>query len=265
VRWNPGQKPGMSASRNPADETRDIELPPSETGPVPVSMAHAQTRWFGMPPPLFLFGLAAVSFVAGVALLATGHWPYALIMLGLAAMLGAAFLEVARRRPDSPLTRASAQAAAGARERARATIESLRARSSAVAEQQRIRSARAVIDAERRATLLTLGEAVHREDEAAADAARARLAELGRTELELARRLQACLAETDERVRRARLTVQQTMIVRPEGEATPPTPPRMPEPYPPPDEGTPPTPAPVPEPSPEPQPKPDEDERRPAA
>jgi hypothetical protein len=64
--------------------------------------------------------------------------------------------------------------------------------------------------------------------------------------------------EAGERIRRARLPVQETVMVLPSeptpppGEATPPVPPQMPEPYPPPDEGTPPTPARIPEPSPDP-------------
>jgi outer membrane biosynthesis protein TonB len=133
-----------------------------------------------------------------------------------------------------------------------------------VAEQQRVRSARAVIHAERRATMLRLGEAVHREDESAAQSARERLAELDQAETELGERLELRLAETDERLRRARLPVQETMIVRPDSEAQPPVPPQVPEPYPPPDEGTPPTPAPVPEPSPDPKPG-EEENRRSAA
>lgn len=232
---------------------------------MPVSIAHAQARWFGVPPPVVLLALAAISFVAAVALFASGGWPYGLILLGLAALLVTACLEVARRRPYSALTRASADAAVGTRERARATLEVLKARSSAVAEQQRVRSARAVIEAERRATMLRLGEAVHREDEETARTARERLAELDRAEEELGKRLEVRLAETDERLRRARLPVQQTMIVRPEGEAMPPQPARIPEAYPPPDEGTPPTPAPVPEPSPGLKPDEEEEDRRSAA
>jgi hypothetical protein len=70
-------------------------------------------------------------------------------------------------------------------------------------------------------------------------------------------------AEAGERIREARLGVQETMMVTPRlpsepypppGEATPPQPAIVPEPYPPPDEGTPPTPALVPEPSPRPDP-----------
>jgi len=240
----------MSTPRDPADDTRGIRLPPTETGPVPVSIAHADARWFGVPPPLLLLGLTAASFLAAIVLFATGAWWYGLVLLGVTCLAAGAFLEVAKRRPDSAVTRASATAAVTARERARAAAESFVARSSALAETQRVRSARAVIEVERRRALLRLGEAVHRGDQAAERDARAELAELERSEEELQARLRVRLAETDARRRSAKLSVQQTMI-------------QVPEPYPPPDEGTPPTPTPVPEPSPD--PKPDEDERRPAA
>ncbi len=253
----------MHPSHDPADETVGIQLPPTETGPVPVSIAHAEARWFGVPPPFALLVLVVAAVAAGIALVAGGRWPYGLILLGVAALLGALFLEVARRRPDSRLTRASADAAVGARDHARATVESLIARSSAVAETQRARTARAVIRADRREALLRLGEAAYRDDEVAAHDVRETLSGLDRAEEELEARLEARIAESDARVRSARLSVQQTMLVRPDGEATPPVPPQIPEPYPPPDEGTPPLPAPVPEPSP--NPEPEEDSRRPAA
>jgi hypothetical protein len=215
---------------------------------VPVSLAHAEPRWFGVPPPLLLLGLAVFSVVVALVLFATGSWPFGLILLGLAALLTAGFLEVARRRPDTTFTRASSQAATSARSWASSRLELVRARSGAMAESQRVRGARAVIESDRRAARLRLGEALRSEDEEAAEAARQQLAELDRAEGALQPRLEERLALADERIRRVRLSVQQTMVVRP-------------EPYPPPDEGTPPTPAPVPEP----YPPPDEDSRRPAA
>ena len=206
----------MPGSRDQADQTRRVQLPPEETGPVPVSLARAEPRWFGVPPPMLLLGLAVLSFAIAVALFAVGRWPFGLILLGLTAFLAAGFLEVARRRPDSTFTRASSQAASGARSWASARLE--------------------------------LGEAVHRDDEPAAQAARGRLAELDAIEVDLRDRLAAHLSSAEERIRRSKLSVQETMV-------------RVPEPYPPPDEGTPPTPAPVPEP----YPPPEEDSRRPAA
>jgi len=251
VRWNPGQKDGVPKSRDQADRTLRVPLPPEETGPVPISRAHAQPRWFGVPPPLLLLALTVGSFVASLVLLARGSWSVGAILLGLSAILLSAFLEVAHRRPDSTLTRLSAGAADGARSRAMTSFELLRARSRAVAANQHERAERAVIESERRAVRLRLAEAQQSEDEVEADALRERLVQLDRAEERLRVVLQERLARADERIRRVRLAAARTMVVPPQ-----------PEPYPPPDEGTPPTPAPVPEPYPPPD---EEDSRRPAA
>jgi hypothetical protein len=180
-----------------------------------------------------------------------GHWPYGLIVLGLAALLLAAFLELARRRPQSPVTRASADM----RERAGSLWEAWRARAAASAEARRIHSDLAIVDAERRAALLELGTAAHERDGAAEAAVRARLSELDAQEADLRRQLEERMEQAGQRIYKARLSVQETMMVTPNkpnppypppGEATPPQPAVVPEPYPPPDEGTPPTPAPDP-------------------
>jgi hypothetical protein len=207
VRSNRGQKAVMPASPDRADQTRRLPLPPDETGPVPVSLSHAEPRWFGVPPPLLLLGLAVFSFALAVALFAGGSWPFGLILLGLAALFTAVFLEIARRRPSD--------AVVGARSWARSRLELLVARSSTMADAQRLRGDQAVIEAERRAALLRLGEAVQSGDEAAAAAARERVAELDRGEEALRGRLAARLAEGDERVRRVRMSIQETAIVRP--------------------------------------------------
>jgi hypothetical protein len=240
----------MSASHEEADRTRIVRLPGDETGPVPVSISHAEPRWFGVTPPLALLLLALIALAAAVALFATGSWPYGLILVGVSALIVAGFLEVARRRPDSRLTSYAASSTASARERAAAAVDRLLARSSAAAEVQRVRRAQAALEADRRTAMLELGEAVHRDDDPAAEAARGRLAELDAIEDALRERLAERISSAEERIRRSRLSVEETMV-------------RVPEPYPPPDEGTPPTPAPVPEPSPNPEPKPDS--RRPAA
>jgi hypothetical protein len=213
----------MSASRDEADRTRRVELPSEEVGPVPVSRSRAEPRWFGVPPPLALLLLAGIAFAVAVDLFVTGSWPYGLILIGVAALLVAGFLEVARRRPGSRLTSDAARSAAVAREHAAAVVDRLVARSSAAAEVQRVRGVQAVLEADRRAALLELGKAVHREDEGAVDAARKRLDELDVIESELQAQLAERLASTQERIRRSKLSVQQTMV-------------RVPEPYPPPDE-----------------------------
>jgi len=160
-----------------------------------------------MPPPLLLLGLAIFSFALAVVFFAGGSWPAGLILLGLAALFAAAFLEIARRRPSD--------AVVSARSWARPRLELLLARSRAVAAAQRLRGNQAVIEAERQAALLRLGEAVQSEDSATAATARERLAELDRAEEALQARLAARVAQGDERVRRVRMSIQPTVIVRP--------------------------------------------------
>jgi zinc ribbon protein len=231
--------------------TLKIELPPQETGPVPVTFGRVEPHWFGVTPPTFLLGVACAVLAVAVVLFVSGHWPVGLILLGLAALLLAAFLELARRRPRSAVTRVSNDA----RERAGSLWETWRARAVVTAEVRRIQSGLALLEAERRTALLELGAAAHGGDEAAEKAIRTRLGELDEREAGLRADLELRVAQAGDRIRRARLSVGDTMMVTPNephepypppGEATPPTPAIVPEPYPPPDEGTPPTPAPDP-------------------
>ena len=214
MRWNRGQKHGMPASPDPADQTRRVQLP-DETGPVPVSIAHAETHWFGVPPPILLLSVACFSFVVALVLFVSGSWPGGLVLLGVSALFLAGFLEIARRRPDSSFTRASADAAVGARSWASSRFEIVRAQSSAIAEAQRVRGARSVIESERRMAVLRLGEAMRSGDDEAAGAARGRLEELERAEKALHGRVEARRAQADERIRKVRLSVEETMVVTP--------------------------------------------------
>jgi hypothetical protein len=235
----------------PARRTLQVELPPEEMGPVPVSMQVSEPRWFGLTPPSFLLGLAGVLLVLAIVLFAAGHWPYGLILLGLSALLLAGFMEAARRRPHRHDH--VARAGSDVRERARSRLEEWRARSAAAAEARRIQSALLLIEAERKSSLADLGAAAHARDGTAEAAARAKLTELDEREAALRHQLADELAQAGERIRKAKLPVQDTMMVLPSepspppGEATPPQPAVVPEPYPPPDEATPPQPAPDPD------------------
>jgi hypothetical protein len=226
-------------------------LPP--TGATPTAWQRAEPRWYGVAPQYVLLALVAAAFAASLVLFATGRWPYGLIVLGVAALLLAVFLEAARRRPAQALGRTSALA----RERAQSAVATWRARSFAAAEARRARHALAALDGDRRTLLHDLGAAVHLGDATAETEIRARLAELDAHEARLHAQLDASLASAGERIREARLPVEETIMVLPTeptpppGEANPPQPATVPEPYPPPDEGTPPQPARVPEPGPD--------------
>lgn len=195
-----------------AGETVSAPVPPEETGPVPVSVQHAEPRWFGVTPPNLLLGVAATAVAVAAILFVMGHWPYGLILLGVGSLLFAAYLEAVRRGPDSPLARASVDA----RERARSSWETLRARQAAAAEIRRIQAGIANLEPERRAAFHDLGTAAYRHDSGAEASARARLERLDAREAELRAELDRTHEDTGERIRRARLPVQETVMVPPE-------------------------------------------------
>ena len=202
----------MPASRDRADETRRVQLP-DETGPVPIARARAEPRWFGVPPALALVLVTVLAFIAAIALFAAGSWPFGVIFLGVTAFLGAALLELARRKPWD--------AAVSARSWLGPRLELVRARSRAIAEVERVRSGRAVLESERRAVRLRLAEAERSGDEETAAAARARLEELTRAEAALDKRFEERRALADERVRRVRMSIDETVIVGPDDSRRP--------------------------------------------
>jgi len=263
----PGHKTGMGASPAPercpqcnAEAPALARFCPAcgallaeEHEPGAVSMQVSEPRWFGVTPPQLLLGVAGAVLVLAIVLFALGHWPYGLILLGLAALLLAAFIEAARRRPD---VHPAARAGIVVRERTHSVLEELRARSAVTAEARRIQSALLLVEDERRRALSELGAAAHARDSTAEAAARAALTELDEREAALTAQLEERLWAAGERIRKAKLPVQDTMMVLPTepapppDEADPPQPAVVPEPYPPPDEADPPQPAVVPEPSP---------------
>lgn len=220
---------------------------------MPISMHDAEPRWLGLTPPSLLLGLAGLLTLVAIVFFAVGHWPYALILLGIAALLLAVFLEAARRGPQQ---HAAVRASNDARERVHSRLEEWRTRSATAAETRRIRTELLLLESERKARLSDLGAAAHAHDGTAEAAARAALTELDLREEELRGRLDEQLRDAGERIRRARLQVEETMMVAPvqppdPNPAQPPQPAVVPEPYPPPDEGNPPEPARIPEPTPD--------------
>jgi hypothetical protein len=135
------------------------------------------------------------------------------------------------------------------------TAEVWRTRFDTTVTRWRSRSRLDAIEVDRRPVLQALGEAVWRGDASGEHEARQRLVELEQERARIEDELAVQLAGADERIRRARLPVQDTVMVTPSepsapypppNEGNPPQPAEVPEPYPPPDEGTPPVPAPDP-------------------
>ena len=197
-------------------DTVRAEVPPNETGPVPVNVAQATPRWFGLPPPTVLLVLAVLLLVVAVVLLILSAWVAGLLLLGLALLFAAGFLEAGRRKPDTPIVSASIGAVDSARARAGYTAQAYLTRSSARKEIARRRGEALRLEGERGKLLAELGAAVYAGADGAAerDAVSAldeRIAELEREASEIA-------AGAQERVQAARRQVEPTEIRAPEGD-----------------------------------------------
>jgi zinc ribbon protein len=230
------------------------ELPPLETVPGPVVHESVERRWLGVPARFALLCLGFASFGAAIGLFATGSWAGGTVMLLLAGIFLFGLVAAARRGSDVWLEQSS-RFASERRAHAATTAEVLRARLDTRLTRWRSQSRLDALEVERRPALQALGDAVWRGDTTAEQVARQRLSELDEEQKHVEEELAVQLAGADERIRQARLPVQDTVMVTPNepsapypppDEGDPPQPAEVPEPYPPPDEGTPPTPAPDP-------------------
>ena len=239
-----------------AGETKVMELPPDETGLVPVQYARAEPRYYGITPTTLVLVLGGVALTLAVVLFALGRWPFGLIALGVSVLLVLVFLEAARRKPDGAVARSTADALDGFRARAGVAADSLATRGRATRRLLALRRELQRMAVLRPRLLFELGAAVYRGDDQGTERARGQVRELDELAALREAEMEAVVAQTQERLERRRLEVQPTEIVElpdpPDspGEGAPGGPAVIPEPYPPPDEGDPPQPAIIPEPGP---------------
>ena len=218
------------------------EFPPQETGPVPVQMVTVEPRFFGVTPPETVLALAAASLALAIVLLTTDHVVVGGVLVGVAGLLVLLFAGLAHWLPDNRAARVSLGALGAVRSRAGFAVETVAAHSSARVELFRLRRELHDLAAQRGESARAFGQAVYADDTPMSESARARMAELDGLIAAKEEQMQQTAAGAMDRIGRARLEVQPTMIETPE----PPTP----EPFPSPAE--PPAPVPIPEPTPEP-------------
>jgi hypothetical protein len=235
--------------------TAVIPPPPDETGPVPVARERAEPHLFGVTPPLALLALAVAAVAVAIVLFVAGETLAGALMLAAGLLLLVASVRVARRKPDSSLTRASSAAVDGARDRVSLAVGTFATRSRARRRVARARAELLRLEDRRRQLLLALGRAVYDRDGAATESLRSELDGLDRTAAAKEADVATIMEQAGREVRRARLEAQPTEMVEVPGTApgeSPTGPAIVPEPYPPPDEGTPPEPPRTPEPYPPP-------------
>ena len=212
-----------------------------QLGSAPETMVRPPARRLWPPDPYLVISCAV--FVGAVVLLAAGVWAW-----GVVALLAAAVVFLATRAEER---RAAKYALGGLTARFSAGRGAFAARSRGQIDLFRARRERAELESERVRAFQWLGQAVFYEDEAGMEGARtavqAVVDQIGAKEAEI----QALIERTEKQVQRAQAGVRPTEKLE-----SPPEPARIPEPWPPPDEGDPPEPAQVPEPSPD-QPAPE--------
>jgi len=191
------------------------EVPPAETGPVPIEPQVAERRFFGVPPSTILLLLTLGSIALAIALFALGSWPWALIALGLSGFVATGLIAQTRRLPGeaSEVTKASLAALGSARARAGAMVETVAAHGSARIDLLRLRRESGALAADRSERLRELGEAVYEDNKQAAKELRERIEQIdGELQGKEAQMAQLTM-DAQERIGRAHLQVQPTRVL----------------------------------------------------
>ena len=182
---------------------------------VPIDVQHAQPRWFGLGPPVFVFGVAVALVALGIVLVATGALVLGLIALLLAIALVPSFLAGARRWPETRLARVGVSAADRARDEAGVAAGTVTAWSRAGRDVVRIRREQFRLTRERDAKIRDLGASVFADD-GKAEGLKAAAKELHERIEQNERELARTIAGARRSVRRDRAAVATTQIVEPE-------------------------------------------------
>jgi hypothetical protein len=161
-----------------AGDTKVMELPPDETGRVPVQYVHAEPRYYGITPTTLVLVLGGVALTLAVVLFALGRWPFGLIALGVSVLLVLVFLEAARRKPDGAVARSTADALDSFRARAGVAADSLATRGRAARRLLALRRELQRMGQLRARLLFELGDAVYRGDDQATERGRGQVREL---------------------------------------------------------------------------------------
>ena len=190
------------------------QLPPLETVPAPSCTRASRSAGSGCLRASSSSVSPSPRSEPPIGLFATGSWAWGIVLLLLAVVLLAALGEATRRSADAWVQHSSRLAADG-RAHAATTAEVWRTRLDTTLSRWRTRSRLDEISHERGPALQALGDAVWRDDAAAERDARQRLADLEQEEKRVEEELAVRLAGADERIRKARLPVQETLMVAP--------------------------------------------------
>jgi hypothetical protein len=215
-------EPGPSPVRCPAcgvEAPLDARFCPDCGGPLPlpepISYERVDREVFGVAPPGLLLGLSIVAFVAGVVLLALGHWVAGSALLVVSAALGVIFAGAARQLPENAAAQGAFKTAGRMRAWTRVAGIATASWGRAGAAVMRLRLDQRRLRRTQRARIHELGDAIFREDDEAAAALKAEAHELGARIEQDERDVKVALASASERVERERSVASATQIIKP--------------------------------------------------
>lgn len=196
------------------EETQAFELPPDETGAVPVSYKRAEAHYFGLAPHLLVLAIGALALGASLGFVVAGHVWLAIVLAAVGVLSVALFLEQARRRRESHLEIAVADGVDRVRAVSAfaASAASSWSRAGRAVAHARLEARR--LERERARLRYELGTAVHRGEDS--ERLLSRLHDLDERLEECARRARGAVDEASSRVARERLAAASTQIVRPD-------------------------------------------------
>jgi hypothetical protein len=182
------------------DDTRVEELPPDETGPVPMTVVSAEPRWYGITPRGGALAVGIAAAGVGIVLLVLGSIVVGAVLLALGALM----LGMLVRGPVASVL-------SGPTARGRTAV------SARLAASRRISGLRRELDmvgGERDRRLRGLGEAVYGGDEAAVEPLRREVAELDRRAAEIREEIDRTALEARRRMSTVQLETARTEVVR---------------------------------------------------
>jgi hypothetical protein len=180
----------------------------------PPTVHRAHRRPAGIHPVPLAGGLAALTLVAAIILLATGSLVAGLILLGLAVALLTLFAGGVRRHPEEPSARLTLTAADRLRALTRFVAVTARAWGRASLDLLRIHGRRHRLRRELNASLAPLGKAVHQDDRQSAEALKRQTADLEQKLQATEREARAAVAAARQEIDYERKAIEPTEALR---------------------------------------------------
>lgn len=179
-----------------------------------VDVQHAQPRYFGLGPPVFVFSAALLLLLLGILVIVTGPLALGVLMVIVALALLPTFLAGARRWPETSIARAGISTADRVRGETGAAVDSIAAWSRAGRDVARLRREQFQLRRERDAKIRELGVSFY-SDDGRADELKAAARELDERITASEAALRRAVAAARRRTRKERAAVVATEVIRP--------------------------------------------------